>query len=270
MHVYLVFLLLVSLKVIVAIMAHETDDRSSLRRGASSASLQDYCAAFAASDDTYCSDVGNWEGVLRDLFSPDDTCPESTRYVDLRDGALEVSASNTDDNCNSTWGRRYDVTTTVNPTLIPGIAPCMRNVSFISKIPPGTALYPDAQAGALNFTLTLGAAFGSKVFRWNGVYNGQGGDVNGNSVGASVCDNFWLFESDGIPTDDNSSNSNTNNALFYWGVGLVSLAVILFCYLLSKGSKKSNNSEEATKSIETTVNPVPYPYPYPSGNWSEE
>ena len=34
-------------------------------------------------------------------------CPTSTRYIDRRDGTLEVSASGTDAHCNSTWGRRF-------------------------------------------------------------------------------------------------------------------------------------------------------------------
>ena len=223
--------------------------------------LQEYCTDFAASGVAYCSDVASWEGVLKDLFSPDDTCPQSTRYVDLREGDLEVSASNTDNNCNSTWGRRYDPTTTVNPVLIPGIMPCMRNVSFISKVPVGNPLYNDAQAGALNFTLTLGVAFGDKVYRWNGVYNGQGGTVSGNVVGASACDNFWLFDETPAPSPS-GANSN-ENAVLYYSIGGVAMGILvllmLFWYRSAKKAKSCNiiNATKSTDTIETvTVNPL--------------
>ena len=150
------------------------------------------CDDFVMLDDC---DTASWEGVLRDLFSPDDTCPNSTRYIDFHDWELEISGSDTDLNCNSTWGRRYNETTTVNPTLevVPGESPCVRTTSFASKVPEGDPLYAEAQAGALNFTLKLGMSVGSKVVMFNGVYDGQGGDINGVYVPPSDCDNFWLY-----------------------------------------------------------------------------
>jgi len=69
----------------------------------------------------------------------------------------------------------------------------VRSTSFITKVPPGDPLYEDAQNGALNFTLVLSMVFGQKVIKWNGVYNGAGGDMNGVYVPPSDCDNFWKF-----------------------------------------------------------------------------
>jgi len=62
-----------------------------------------------------------------------------------------------------------------------------------AQFPPGDPLYEDAQAGAFNFTLVLGNALGSKVTKWNGVYNGAGGDIGGTTMPPSDCDNFWLY-----------------------------------------------------------------------------
>ena len=171
--------------------------------GSSSPASEDekaiWCSSFTVADADDCSDL-QWEGILKDMFSPDDTCPNSTRYIDARQGdgnsiALEISASGTDDNCNSTWGRRFDPTTTVNPVIsrITGAGPCVRSTSFVSKVPPDDPLYADAQAGALNFTLKLGTVNGTKVNMWNGVYNGQGGDMNGQYSPPSDCDNFWRY-----------------------------------------------------------------------------
>ena len=182
--------------------------------------------------------------MLVDLFSPDDAaCAASRRYVDLAPDAaatLHVSASGTDANCSQTWGTRFDPSTTVDPTLAPTPHASVRTTSFISKVgggtsirlplpqnapaltgrvvrlskvPPGSPLYADAQAGALNFTLVLGAALGARVIkwngvwsgpsgmtlrppsplRWNGVYDGRGGDVGGETMPPSDCDNFWLY-----------------------------------------------------------------------------
>ena len=61
-------------------------------------------------------------------------------------------------------------------------------------MPAGDPLYEDAQNGALNFTLTLGQVLGQKIQKWNGVYDGEGGDMAGVYVPPSDCDNFWLYE----------------------------------------------------------------------------
>ena len=157
----------------------------------------EYCAAFAPLTDAQCDDdrMTKWVGELSDMFSPDDICPQSMRYVELDEssGVLHVSASGTDDGCNSTWGWKFD--SDVDPTLAPTAVACNRTTSFISKIPPTDPLYDDAQAGALDFTLVLGSAFGQTVLKWNGVYNGHGGDINGEIQPPSDCDNFWLYQS---------------------------------------------------------------------------
>jgi len=55
----------------------------------------------------------------------------------------QVSASGTDENCTSSWGRRFDPTTDVNPVLEEidlNNDPCTRATSFVSKV-------KDTQAG---------------------------------------------------------------------------------------------------------------------------
>ena len=185
------------------------------RAGAAAPTKAEYCAAFEAARDA--PSAADWTGELVDLFSPDDAaCAASRRYVDLAPDAaatLHVSASGTDANCSQTWGTRFNASTTVDPTLAPTDNASVRTTSFISKVPPGSPLYADAQAGALNFTLVLGAALGARVIkwngvwsgpsgmtlrppsplRWNGVYDGRGGDVGGETMPPSDCDNFWQY-----------------------------------------------------------------------------
>ena len=162
-----------------------------------------WCSSFVLAEPRQCTDK-DWTGVLKDMFSPDDTCPDSTRYIDARITrpsspyiiSLEVSASGTEEpDCKTTWGRRFNKTSNVNPiiTKVKGHGPCVRSTSFISKVMPGDPLYNDAQAGALNFTLWLGTVNGTKVNKWNGVYNGKGGDMTGNYAPPSDCDNFWVY-----------------------------------------------------------------------------
>ena len=69
----------------------------------------------------------------------------------------------------------------------------MRTVDFLSKVPPSAPIYRDAAAGALRFSLTLGAIRGEKMIRWSGLYAGKGGSFKGKTVAASACDNFWRF-----------------------------------------------------------------------------
>ena len=153
------------------------------------------CAAFLEASAENCTD-DNWTGILSDLLSPDDVCPESTRYIDIRSGELQVSASNTDANCNSSWGRRFDPTTAVNPILLAAVAStsaCTRTVSFLSKVPTTAPIYQDALNGALHFSLTLGTVHDQKMIKWSGVYQGNGGMLNGVIQSPSDCDNFWLY-----------------------------------------------------------------------------
>merc|ERR1711957_1094420 len=82
--------------------------------------LSSSCSDFVPS--TRCSEQ-DWAGAWKDMFSPDDPCPYSMRYVDYTaydsgaTQALHVSASDTDADCNSTWGRKYDVSSSVDPVF---------------------------------------------------------------------------------------------------------------------------------------------------------
>ena len=141
-----------------------------------------------------------WVGVLKDAFSPDDVCPNSTRFIDVRGGQLQVSASHTGalPACSETWGRRFHPASSINPVIHPHGSErdgsCALAVSFISKVPPNAPAYPLAHRGALNFTLTLGQACGRLVLRWNGVYDGRGGEwPQGQVSQPSACDNFWIY-----------------------------------------------------------------------------
>jgi hypothetical protein len=136
-------------------------------------------------------DRDSWIGTLVDLFSPDDKNPASRRFIDLdlATGQLQVSA----DTGGEKWGRRFDKSTTVNPIITPTGTWVTCKTSFFSKVPRDAPIYQDAQAGALNFTLVIGYAFGKKVIKWNGLYDGRGGMFDGKQVPASDCDNFWEF-----------------------------------------------------------------------------
>ena len=142
-----------------------------------------------------------WTGVYVDKFSPDDQdCPDSFRYIDIRDGELEISASGTGEDCKEVWGRRFDSTDTVNPILEvseeEGLGLGVGKTSFISKVPSNDPMYEYAQKGALNFTLTAGHVNGTNVIMWNSVYDGEGGAMppDGSIVKGKNCDNFWFFE----------------------------------------------------------------------------
>jgi len=139
-----------------------------------------------------------WRGVYVDMFSPDDTNPFSRRYIDFDEasGELQISA----DTGAEKWGRRFDKTTSVNPILTSfGFAkmnptkgsPNSLKTSFLSKVPKDAPEYAEAQDGALNFTLTMGTAFGKKVIKWNGLYDGKGGKFAGEDVPPTKFGNFW-------------------------------------------------------------------------------
>ena len=96
-------------------------------------------------------------------------------------------------------GRRFDPETSANPVLEvdPSLPPNARSLSFITKVPPEAPFYRDAQAGALNFTTTLGTAFGRKVMRLNTLYNGKGGPFGPDRCEAPPDEwNFWLYVDD--------------------------------------------------------------------------
>ena len=86
---------------------------SSKRNPAIDPALDHYCSVFTpARSPADCTNEA-WGDVYQDLFSPDDVCPESKRYVEMGypgdpvvpDEQLHVSASDTDDGCVSTWGK---------------------------------------------------------------------------------------------------------------------------------------------------------------------
>ena len=66
-------------------------------------------------------------------------------------------------------------------------------MSFKCKVPPEAgAAYENAQAGALEFTGTLGTAFGRKVLMINTLYDGKGGMFAGFEAPPDEF-NFWLY-----------------------------------------------------------------------------
>lgn len=76
-----------------------------------------------------------------------------------------------------------------------------------------------AEAGALNFTLTLGSGAGTApLIRWNGLYNGKGGPWidDANKVvqtPPSLCDNFWGPDA---PRSDEVAGSGSPSRLAYF------------------------------------------------------
>lgn len=151
-------------------------------------SKEEYAEAFVPMES--CT-FWDWPGTLIDLFSPDDANPNSRRFIDLDDasGELQVSA----DTGTEKWGRRFDSTTSVNPVLAATANSNTRKTNFLSKIPTDAPIYAEAKAGALSFTLVLGTAFGKKVIKWNGLYDGKGGTFAGKEVSPCGCDNFWEY-----------------------------------------------------------------------------
>ncbi|KAK3268492.1 hypothetical protein CYMTET_23011 [Cymbomonas tetramitiformis] len=163
--------------------------------------LKEYCAAFEPNA------TNLWTGTLKDLFSPDDACPLSTRFID---GAiattLHISASHTGVTCSESWGKRFFPNGTVDPVIYDMLPDLVHaKVSFESKVPKDAPQRKFVDAGALDFSLTLGkVTFGSverAVIKWNGMYDGKGGpwlDGNGKEfqVPPDACNNFWLYTSD--------------------------------------------------------------------------
>lgn len=151
-----------------------------------------------------------FEGVFRDLYSPDDVCADSDRIVSMgvRDAdsygkdknqyALHVSGNATGDGCKESWGRAFHKLDKIDPTLdvfsvlnstttrageqFP-VWLTEANITFRDKITnTSDPNYAYAQAGALDFTLKLGTYidFDEKVklktiLVWSGMYAGKGG-----------------------------------------------------------------------------------------------
>jgi len=170
--------------------------------GAAGYTLHELCSAFRQFGNTSCSDA-DWVGTLKDLFSPDDSCAKSTRYIDASGGSrsrLEISASDTGSDCKQVWGRRFNSSSSINPVLTPTAAGlCSRRVSFRAKFAPSEPFYYAVNGShrALDFTLKLGSAFGDKMISWNGLFDGHGGYAGTSSARqhykASACNNFWLY-----------------------------------------------------------------------------
>lgn len=140
----------------------------------------DFCARFTRGHDVVsCAAFASWTGQFDDLFSPDDTCPHSKRYIEEGNGKfpygdflLHVSANGTEANCNSSWGRKFHPDTTVDPliTLSPSPAVCEARVSFASKVPKDAPVRKYVDNGALNFTLQLGSVDGRRLIKFSGMY----------------------------------------------------------------------------------------------------
>ena len=77
-------------------------------------------------------------------------------------------------------------------------SPLQKSLSFISKVPPEAPPYADAQNGALNFTATMGKAFGRKVLKLNTLYNDSGGSFTGFEAPADEW-NFCMPRWSSIP-----------------------------------------------------------------------
>lgn len=163
-------------------------------------SLKEYCAYFRTNA------TNLWTGTLKDLFSPDDTCPQSTRFID---GAiatqLHISASHTGPTCSESWGKRFFPSGTVDPVIYDMLPDHVNaKVSFESKIPKDAPERKYVDAGALDFSLQLGEVtvdgVRSAVIKWNGMYDGKGGpwlDGTGKEIQVPPddCNNFWLYTS---------------------------------------------------------------------------
>lgn len=139
-------------------------------------------------------ELKDWCGAFKDLFSPDDTNPDSRRFIDeIEPGVLSISA----DTGAEKWGRKFDPTTSTNPTLTETGEACSRMTNFESKIPADAPEELKAQVanGALTFTVTMGQSLGKKVLKWNGPYNGEGGPFlpAGGDVPANDWDNVWEY-----------------------------------------------------------------------------
>ena len=173
-------------------------------------SKADYCSRFVPCTDSCSTLLRNWIGQYVDLFSPDDVCPDSRRYIEWyhMDNLLHVSANGTDEHCNSSWGRKFHPDGQVDPIVNAdhGRA-CTALVSFESKVPKDAPVRPFVDKGALDFTIQLGtipphrdgrdeSPKGRKVIMFSGMYRGKGGPwlaPNGTeiTVPSAGCDNFW-------------------------------------------------------------------------------
>ena len=138
-----------------------------------------------------------------DCFSPDyDTAERqpweketrSRRFVDDIEGALCISGDH-GPGALGQWGRRFDPVSAVNPTLAPA-ADCdasTRVASYLSKVPADAPVRADAEAGALEFLVTLGTIEGVKALRWSTTYRGSGGKFGAHTFPPDEAENFWVY-----------------------------------------------------------------------------
>jgi hypothetical protein len=177
----------------------ESQPQPQLEPMAAEISKEEMAAKFVEWEST--ASVCDWCGELKDLFSPDDTNPDSRRFIDLIGQEVCISG----DTCGEKWGRKFDPESAVSPTLSYGdrealgaaFKTCVMHTNFASKVPRDApqAVQDEVFAGALAFTVVLGSVDGKKVLKWNGLYDGKGGHFTpaGCDVTASECDSFWVY-----------------------------------------------------------------------------
>eukprot|EP00930_Biecheleria_cincta_P073837 TRINITY_DN61115_c0_g1_i1.p1 TRINITY_DN61115_c0_g1~~TRINITY_DN61115_c0_g1_i1.p1 ORF type:complete len:207 (+),score=20.39 TRINITY_DN61115_c0_g1_i1:220-840(+) len=158
-----------------------------------------YCANFKESSD--CSLTG-WLASWTDLFSPDDQphgkCQHlPLRYIDSESSRTMSFSGKTV--CGDTWGKRFNASTPVHPVLtVDATDACRGKVDFSSKVPADAPAQEYVRNGALQFTIIQGRVNGTRVLKFNGLYDGRGGPwLNDEGkhvqVPTSDCDNIWAY-----------------------------------------------------------------------------
>ena len=200
--------------------------------------LREYCAGFDPRDDydvneqkvnppsTEFARNFPWRGQYVDLFSPDETCKDSIRVLEMGlynkssygndkpEFALHVSGNATGKGCRESWGRAFlplDATDPIMTTYMGSgntvngvfVDTYEAKISFAAKITnKSDPNYAYAQKGALNFTVRLGSVgpqglLWKNVLVWSGMYNGQGGPFFDHTqrkviqAPPSKCGNIW-------------------------------------------------------------------------------
>ena len=160
-------------------------------------------ASFVPAEGDTAAACEAWCGTLVDCFSPDyDTAERrpweketrSRRFVDDLEGTLCISGDH-GPGALGRWGRRFDPASAVNPTLAPlaGCGASTRVASYLSKVPADAPVRADAEAGALEFLVTLGTIEGVKCLRWSTTYKGKGGKFGAHTFPPDEAENFWVY-----------------------------------------------------------------------------
>jgi len=153
-----------------------------------------------------CS-LASWVGTYHDLFTPAGECQSPYRSIEWTNGELFVHHESCHQWQDGSWA--YDAANAAKLKITPGS--CTATVSFAAQYPSSSPYHAEAQAGAFDYTLTLGSFRGAKMVRWSGLFDGKGGTFSGKQVAASTCDNFWLLTGNSINTppftftDDNTA-----------------------------------------------------------------